>query len=208
MAGSFAFRGAFALTLAGTVALAVPSVAGAGVRPGAGQAPRIVRPHVSATYRCSTALSSSVTTSYTVVGQTPASVSGPGKYVKMTGFQATFSIPGTVFDKAYHDGVRTFSGKMTKFDVVATDARTAVVNVAKTPFTFGPIKLLSKNNPSVTVHIPANPATIGPWVAQSKGTMSFKTGNTSTTLFSPQLGSITTFCSPHPAAVLSTTTVQ
>jgi hypothetical protein len=27
------------------------------------------------------------------------------------------------------------------------------------------------------------------------------------TLFSPQLGSITTVCSPHPAAVLSTTKV-
>jgi hypothetical protein len=205
MAGSFALRGAVALSLAGTVALVAPGVASARPAP---VAPRIVRPHVTAFYLCSAQLAGTVKTSATVAGRTPSTVSGAGAKVSMTGFESTFSIPGSVFDKAYQSGVRSFSGKMTKFDVTATDAKTSIVNVAKTPFTFGPIKLLPRNNPSVTVHVPTKPATIGPWIARSAGTMTFKTGTTVVTLFSPQLGAITAVCSPHPAVVLSTTKVS
>lgn len=191
--------GAVVLGIAPVIAVAFPATAGAGVQR--------LSPAITAKYRCSSNVGGSATASATVVGKTPKSVSKPRTAVRMTGFQSIVSIPGSVFDKAYQAGVRSFSGKITKFDITATDATKAVVNVAKTPFKFGPIKLLPKNNPPATIKLPKNPATIGPWTAKAKGTMSFRTGTTVLVLTAPGLGSITAVCAPAPAALLSTTKV-
>jgi hypothetical protein len=204
--------GAIALAaLALPTVIALPSAGAAATSTRSARARAVVvdlRPQLSASYRCSAGAAGSVTTSATIAGKTAANIKGPGSDVRMTGFQSTVSIPGSVFDKAYRLGVRSFSGKLSTFDIKATDARKSTVNVAKTPFKFGPIKLLPKNNPSATVNFPAKPSTIGPWVAKAAGTMTFETGTSVIVLTAPGLGSITAVCSPHPVAVLSTTTVH
>jgi hypothetical protein len=196
-----AIRGAAAGVAAASILLViVPGVAGAGTGDSA------LHPYVTAHYRCNAGIAGSITTSSVVNGKTP-STAKVGERVHMTGFQSTVSIPGSIFDKAYRAGVRTFSGKVSTLDITAADARNRVVNVAKTPFKFGPIKLLARNNPSLTVHIPTTPRTIGPWTAKAKGTMTFRTGTNVIVLTASGLGSVTAVCSPAPAVTLSTTKV-
>jgi hypothetical protein len=162
-------------------------------------------PHVAATYKCSIPGVGTVTSSATVVGKSPASVK-PGAKVSMTGYQTTVSIPGSALDTAYSYGVRTITAKVTVLYINSTDAKSRSVNVAKTPISFKTVTLRASNNPPLTLHVPAKPATEGTWTASSKGTMTFSTGS-STISLATNLGTFTATCSPSPAATISKTTV-
>jgi hypothetical protein len=168
------------------------------------------RTSVAASYGCSATTpigTFSYTGEVTFTGTTPAAVA-IGATVAMTGFQATVSVPGSILDEAYSDGVRTVTATVTAFDINATDADTQSVDVVTKPVTVGHTKLAPSGNPSLSVDIPRKPSKVGAWVAGAKGMMSFSPGD-ATIHFKTNLGSLSVQCSPDPPAPsLSTTTVN
>jgi hypothetical protein len=165
---------------------------------------------VTATYSCSASTPVGPVTysgAADFAGTTRAKVA-PGANVSMTKFQASMTIPGSLLDEAYSYGVRTISGKVTTFDLTATDATTGTVDAPKKPVSIGKVTLRSSDNPPITAKIPAKPATIKGWVAAAAGTMAFSPGNATIDLKS-NLGSLTAQCSPvSPVPAISTTTVS
>jgi hypothetical protein len=144
--------------------------------------------------------------SATFTGSTPAAVP-VGATVLIGGFQARVSVPGSVLDEAYGYGVRTIAASVTAFDVTATDATVATVNIAKRAVKVGHARLAPSGNPSLAVNIPRIAAKVGSWVASTKGTMVFSPGD-ATLHFKTNLGSLNVQCSPSPPnSALSTTTV-
>jgi hypothetical protein len=165
---------------------------------------------VTASYSCSASTpvgTQSYTGTASFTGTTPGSVA-VGASVLITGFQASVSVPGSLLNEAYGYGVRSITTTVTAFDVSATDATTATIDVPKKPVNVGHLKLASSGNPSITISIPRKAAKVGSWIASQKGTMVFSPGP-ATIHFKTNLGSLTVQCTPgSQGSVLSTTTVS
>lgn len=174
---------------------------------GATSAGASVRPfQVTAPYSCKgSALGESYTFSgsNTVSGTTPTTVT-PGTSVSMTEFQAVISVPSSIVNEILQYA-GAISGTVKTYDISATDAKTAKVNVAGSGIAI-PKTTLTENQP-LNIEVPLSPAAVGPWVAKSKGTMKFKTGATATTLSVAGI-SVSISCTPNPATVISTTAVS
>jgi hypothetical protein len=148
------------------LAAAAPVVAGAVAVP-AGAAPAPAPAAVSLSYNC-TASIGSLTLGVKVTGSTVSTVAD-GKTIRLHNAQWSVTIPATWVNKLIQFTKATSaSGKATNLNFTATHATTATVNAAATPIAFGPIPLVL-NKPAV-LHLPAAPATVGPWTASgSKG---------------------------------------
>lgn len=189
---------------AGTAA-ALPLVALAFV-PSVGAAP--IR-HVVADYDC-TAIGPLgqhvLSPPITVTGTAPASVP-LGTRVKLSGFQVEITVPASIVNQVlkYADAL---SGRLTTFDVKATDATSATVNVAGKGIAI-PTSKLTKNTP-LTLVLPAKPATVGSWKPAKVGAMHFSTGALDFTIdvkVQGQTFPVTVTCAPHPSKRLASTAV-
>jgi hypothetical protein len=192
-------RLAFAVALAGSAGLAFAE----------GPASAVTSNSVSAPYTC-TAATPKGTFSYSgsasFSGTTPATVA-VGTTVVMSGFQAEVSVPGSVLDEAYQEGVRSITAGVSAFDITSTDANTPTVNVVKKLVVIGHTTLAPSNNPTLNVAIPHKAAKVGSWVASQQGTMTFTPGS-ATFEFKTHAGSLSVQCAPSSPAPISTTTVS
>jgi hypothetical protein len=164
----------------------------------------------SASYTCSATTPKgtfSYSGSVTFAGTTPSTVA-VGATVPVTGFQAHLSVPGSVVDEVASYGVRSISASVTAFDITATDAATASVDVVKKAVNVGHTTLSASGNAAIEVSVPRRPAKVGGWVASSTGTMDFAPGS-ATLHFKTNLGSLNVGCTPgSPVSPISTTTVS
>jgi hypothetical protein len=177
-------------------ALAVSSPAGA--------ATHLVLATVKAPYSCNSPIGS-VSAPVTVSGTTPATAAA-GAAVKMTGYQVKVHIPAADVNRVIGlTHAKSAKGTVTTLDVRATDAKTAIVNAAKKPISFGPVALVM--NKALTLSVPAKPATIGSWISQSSGKMTFSPGAMVLTI---DVGAfaVKATCKPSSTETLSTTTVS
>jgi hypothetical protein len=199
------------MKVAARIALTASLAGSAGVAFGGGAASATTISGTSAAtpYGCSVVtpkgtFSASVSASFS--GTTPASVA-VGATVKIAGFQAEVSIPGSVLDDAYEEGVRSVAAGVSAFNITSTDATTPTVNVVKNLVNVGSMKLQASNNATLNVSIPRKAATVGGWVASQAGTMTFTPGN-ATFEFKTKAGSLSVQCTPSSPASISTTTVS
>lgn len=195
---------AFALASLGVAAATTASIAGfvtTSFASGVGKAPVAT---VKAPYSCSSPIGS-VSAPVTVTGTTPSTASALTA-VKMRGYQVKVHIPATDVNKVISlTHARSAKGTVTNLDVKSTDAKPINVNAAHKPISFGPVALVM--NKALTIAVPATPARIGSWVAQTAGTMTFSPGPMALTI---EVGTFTVkaTCKPTSTVTLSTTTVS
>jgi hypothetical protein len=200
---SITSRIALTVALAGSASLALAGT------PAFASSP-LTSTSVTTSYTC-TAVTPKGTYSYSgtaaFTGTTPASVA-VGASVVVSGFQASVTIPGSVLDEVYSDGLRSITAGVSAFDINATDANMPTVNIVKKLLKVGHLTLLPSGNPSLNVNIPRKAATgVGGWVASTAGTMTFTPGN-ATFQFKTHAGSLSVQCAPSSPAPISTTTVS
>ena len=118
---------------------------------------------------------------FTIKGQTPTSIAAPGDKVTMTGFQFAITLPPSFVNSIINAGGRMISGKVTVFNISATDAKVATVNAAGSGGIPIPLTTLVPNT-SVTFKLPANAIPVGTWTASQTGIMSFNAGNIAFTI--------------------------
>jgi hypothetical protein len=198
-----------------TVAVAGGAVASgllllAGAAP-AGASASAVSPRVVAKYSCSATIpvvgKKSWAGTITVLGTATKTVA-PGGAVSVSGWQAQVTIPKSLVDEAgaYASSI---GGKLTTFNISATDSKTKTINAAGKGITI-PTTKISKTSPALTFKLPATPTTVKGWTAVSKGTMTFTTGNavlnlTAATIIGNE--SVVATCIATPAT-LTTTSVS
>jgi len=194
LALSVAMAGSAGLAFAGGTASASSAQSGASV---------------TTPFTCSAAtpkgtLSGSGTASFS--GTTPASVN-VGDTVKISGFQAVLTIPGSVLDDLYQEGVHSMTAGVSAFDITSTDATTPTVNVVQKLVKLGHIALEASNNATLVLNIPKKAATVGGWVASAAGTMTFTPG-TATVEFKAKTGILSGQCTTSSPLPISTTSVS
>jgi hypothetical protein len=163
---------------------------------------------VSVTYSCTASVpivgNETFSSPIAVSGKTPASVA-PGGAVKMTGFQSSVTISSSFVNEAISYGITSISGKITTFDILATDAKSATVNAAKKAITIPSTKLVE--NEALTLTLPKTAITIGSWTASKKGKMTFTSGKVAFSLVT-SLATVPVSCTASKPPAISTTTVS
>lgn len=162
------------------------------------------RAGVKVPYTCNAAIGT-VSAPITVGGKTPATGKS-GAAVSMSGFEIHVHVSAAEVNKVIAiTHANSASGTVTKLAIHSTDAKPATVNAAAKPIAFGPIALVK--NKAITIAVPHSPETIGKWVAQSTGTMTFTSGAVDLKI---KVGSFTVVatCKPTKAVTVSTTQVS
>lgn len=154
----------------------------------------------SVAYNCNVPIVGTISGSVNVSASSPAVVPLKSK-VSLTGVQVSLTIPASYVNDLISYGITKVSGKATKADITATDAKVATVNAAKHAVTIGPYTLVE--NQPLTVTVPAEPRTVGTWAPAAAGTMQFSAG---TVALSARGYSVS--CSPAGSSVLTSTTVS
>jgi hypothetical protein len=124
----------------------------------------------------------------------------------MSGYQVKVHIPAADVNKVIGlTHAHSAKGTVTTLNVSSSDAKPVIVNAARKPISFGPIALVM--NKAITIAVPAKLTTIGGWVAQGAGTMTFSPGAMAITI---DVGTfvVKATCKPSSKVTLSTTTVS
>jgi hypothetical protein len=117
-----------------------------------------------------------------IFAQAPGSVRH-GMTVDLHAVRTQVDIPVSFVNLALAFGLKSLSGDVTTMDFNATNTTSETVNAAATPIHFGPIALV-KNQPA-TLTLPSTPTTVGPWTADSSGTIVYTPGPSSMTVLVP-----------------------
>ena len=159
---------------------------------------------VKVPYSCNSAIGS-VSAPVTIAGTTPATAAALSA-VTMSGYQVKVHVPAADVNKVISlTHAKSAKGTVTTLDVKSSDAKPATVNAAKKPISFGPVALVM--NKALTISVPAKPTTIGSWVAQTAGTMTFSPAGMVLTI---DVGTfaVKATCKPTSTVTLSSTTVS
>jgi hypothetical protein len=162
---------------------------------------------VTATYSCASALGN-YSAPVGIHAVPSATTYKPGAAVALNGAQLTLTVPSTIVAQVESAGVTSVSGVLQTFNVTATDALPAIVNVAGKGYAIPNTKL--PNPPrAVSVKVPAVPVNLKDWKAGTKaGTMTFRTGS-ATLKLNDNLGiPVTLTCLPEPIATIATAKVS
>jgi hypothetical protein len=181
------------------VAVAVAVAAG----PAAGAAAAATHT-VSVQYECTVPTLGTSVGAMDISGSTPARVT-PGSAVTFSGFALHASLPASLVDDLWNEGVRTLWGTLGTFDLQATDSTPATVNAAGTGITIPRLHLTQGQ--SLNLSVPARPIAVHGFKAKHKGSMQFSPGPVATTIDTNLVSGLAVTCTPTVEVLLATTTV-